>query len=275
MSKSSKYMLACGDSFTDPDFQSIFYPDYDCSYAKWPDLLAQKINISKVVNLGRCGVGNSYIFDMAIDHILENSDKIEIVAIGTTEAWRFTPFNRYLINPVSNLTSNHFPDHTPLPEHQKAIYPFVDNFARDLVSEKHGEHMIRILLGEYVKQVLRIQRLCKMLNIRLIITNLLGPFTWASINRIAREYLNTTLPYDRNRAAEQILSVEGFYDVDPVSFCGWPCFAQLGGKSPTDINLSGFQQESMTVGPKDGHPNALGHIHIADKLYEHITKNNL
>jgi hypothetical protein len=31
----------------------------------------------------------------------------------------------------------------------------------------------------------------------------------------------------------------------------------------------------MEIGPKDGHPNKLGHIYIADKLYEHITKNNL
>jgi len=275
MLKSSKYMLACGDSFTDPDFQSIFYPDYDCSYAKWPELLANKMNISKVVNLGRSGASNNYIFDTAVDHILENFDKIEIVAIGTTEAWRFTAYNRYFINMISSLQKDRFPHLDHALEYQNAIIPFVECIVSRLISEKHGEHTIRILLGEYVKQVLRIQRLCKKLNIRFVITNLLGPFTWASVNRIAREHFNTTLPYDSNRAAEQILSIEGFYDVDAASFCGWPGFLQLGGKCPTDANVSGFQREAMTVGPKDGHPNALGHIHIADKLYEHITKNNL
>lgn len=269
-------MLACGDSFTDADFKSTFYPDYDCSYAKWPDLLAQKMNISKVVNLGKCGASNNYIFDHAIDHILENSDKIEIVAIATTEAWRFTPFDRYFINPVSSMRKNRdWPEEMDAPEYHTAMHPFVEHLMADLISKEHGEYMIRIMLRNYVRQVLRVQRLCKKLNIRLLLSNLLGPFSWAPINTIARENFDTTLPYDRNRAAEQILSAEGFYDVDPSSFCGWPCFPQLGGKTPTDVITGEFQQEAMTVGPNDGHPNKLGHIYIADKLYEHITKNNL
>jgi len=271
---SKKYMLACGDSFTDPDFKSTLYPDHDCSYAKWPELLAQKMNISKVVNLGKSGASNNYIFDHAIDHILENSDKIEIVAIGTTEAWRFTPYDRYFINPVSNMRNNNDRSES-IPEYHTAIYPFMEYLMANLVSKEHGEYMIRVMLRNYVRQVLRTQRLCKKLNIRLIISNLLGPFSWPPINAIAREHFDTTLTYDRNRAAEQILSAEGFYDVDPASFCGWPCFPQLGGKSPTDVVTGEFQQEAMTVGPKDGHPNKLGHIYIADKLYEHITKNNL
>ena len=272
----AKYMLACGDSFTDADFKSTFYPDTDCSYAKWPAVLAQKLNISKVVNLGRCGVSNAYIFDAAVDHILENSDKIEIVAIGTTEAWRFTPYHRYFINPVSTLNSNNgWPKETKLPEYHSKIFPFVELVMSDLISEEHGEHMIRILLKDYIRQVLRIQRLCKKLNIRLVISNILGPFNWGAVNRLARNHFDTTLPYDRERAAEQILSVEGFYDVDPASFCGWPCFTQLGGKPPTCMHNSGWNNEQMTIGPQDGHPNALGHIHIADKIYEHIQKNNL
>ena len=274
MLKSSKYLLAVGDSFTDADFQSTFYPDYDCSYAKWPEVLAQKMNISKVVNLGRSGASNEYIFDTAIDHLLENLDKIEMVAIGTTEIWRFTPYNRWFINPVSIILQQ-WPPHEPKSPLYESIDPYVKFIMSHLVGEKHGEHTIRIFLRDYVNQVLRMQRLCKKLNIRLVISNILGPFSWATIDTVAREIFNTTLPYDRERAAEQILSVEGFYDVDPASFCGWPCFPQLGGKPPTCIHNSEWNHEEMTIGPKDGHPNALGHIHIADKIYEHIQKNNL
>jgi len=273
MLKSSKYLLAVGDSFTDSNYKSKQYPDYDCSYDKWPDVLAQKMNISKVVNLGRSGTSNLYIFDTAIDHILKNSDKIEMVAIGTTEAWRFSPFNRWDINPLQIIQ----PSHLELPEYMqqsyKSIFAWVKFIWSNLISEKHGEETIRIFLRDYVRQVLRVQRLCKKLNIRLIITSLLGPINWWTINIIAKKYFDTTLPYDHKRVAAQMLLVEGAYDVDPTSFCGWPCFWEIGGWCcNTDPE---WDKLKMEIGPDDGHPNAAGHIYIANKLYQHIQKNKL
>ena len=38
-------MLAAGCSFTDPAFSSLFHPDWDFSYDKWPDHVAQHLKV--------------------------------------------------------------------------------------------------------------------------------------------------------------------------------------------------------------------------------------
>lgn len=261
-------MLACGDSFTDPEFKPQAYPDYDTNYPVWPDLLAKKMGIKKVVNLARCGVDNNYIFNAAIDHILENPDKIEIVVVGTTEAWRFNVYERDFLNPVSQMVKT-----ATFPDHYNSIQPYIEHTCEWAASPEHGEWFVRVVLQDFVRQVLRLQRLCDKLGIRLIMSNILGPYSWASLERVQR-LKGETLPYSRERVAELITCVKGFYDVDPKRFCGWPCFPQTGGFAPTDTN-NGYVIETMTVGPKDGHPNKLGHEHIAEKMYEHIQKNNI
>jgi hypothetical protein len=265
---SKKYMLACGDSFTDPNFESLSYPDYDTSYPKWPDLLAKKMKIKKVVNLGRCGVDNNYVFNTAIDHLLANPDKVEIVVVGTTEAWRFNVYNRHFINPISQTTKN-----IETAEHYQAIQPYVDHIIEWARSPKQGEWFVRVVLKNFIDNILRLQRLCDQLGIRLVMSNILGPYSWAGMEK-AQQLKDETLPYSRERVAELIMHVEGFYDVDPKRFCGWPCFPQIGGFAPTDLNI-GFVNETMTVGPNDGHPNKIGHEYIAEKMHEHIQKNNI
>ena len=57
------YLLASGCSWTDARYKSMILPNYDCSFAKWPELLGKKLNIPKVINVGESGASNDFIFN--------------------------------------------------------------------------------------------------------------------------------------------------------------------------------------------------------------------
>ncbi len=65
-----KILLVSGDSFTDKNWYSDFYPDLDTSWPKWPELLGEKYDM-KVVNLGFSGAGNEYIYHSILDYLTD------------------------------------------------------------------------------------------------------------------------------------------------------------------------------------------------------------
>ena len=65
-----KILLVSGDSFTDKEWTSDFYPDEDFNWQKWPELLGEKYDM-QVVNLGRSGAGNEYIYHSILDYLTD------------------------------------------------------------------------------------------------------------------------------------------------------------------------------------------------------------
>jgi hypothetical protein len=170
--KKDKYILASGDSFTDRNFRSVDYPDYDCSFKKWPELLANRLQ-TNVINLGKCGVDNDHIFYSAYDHILDNHEKIELVVIGMTEAWRFTAYNNFLVNPIAlvskNLSIREWHDYEKVNE-PIAKFLMVDQ----LLSPTDWARNARIMFSHFISHIIRIQKLCKTFGLKLIVIPLLG-----------------------------------------------------------------------------------------------------
>jgi hypothetical protein len=64
-----KILLVSGCSYTDKNYQSVYHPEMNCSWPKWPELLAEKINM-ECVNLGRSGAGQEYIYNSILDYTL-------------------------------------------------------------------------------------------------------------------------------------------------------------------------------------------------------------
>ena len=64
-----KILLVSGCSFTDKNFRSEFHPEMACNWKKWPELLGNYLDMD-VVNLGRCGSGNEYIYSSIIEKAL-------------------------------------------------------------------------------------------------------------------------------------------------------------------------------------------------------------
>jgi len=71
-----KILLVSGCSFTTDDFNSLFHPEEDMSWDKWPKILAKMLNMD-YVNLAKSGAGNEFISNTIIDEI-ETMDKSKI-----------------------------------------------------------------------------------------------------------------------------------------------------------------------------------------------------
>jgi hypothetical protein len=271
LNENNKYILAAGCSFTAANWFSWGYPDYDCSFPKWPALLGDKLGVNNVVNLGKSGAGNDLIINRVIDYILNNEEKPWLVVIGLSEAIRFTPYDWQPVNPfvlaretVEKLIKFEFDD-------------WIRSFTSSgewLVSRDQNNDfgIMRAIFSNYIRQVNRIVKFCHRLNIRVIVGALMWP---VNINDIKRYRIVHNLPEKHNWTWDAIprlwMDCEGFNDVDPKAVIGWPIWPELGGKMLTGLE-SEFNYETMKVGPKDGHPNALGHQHIAEKFYEHYKK---
>ena len=72
-----KTLIASGCSWTHENYWSDSNPDMDCSWPKWPELLAKKLDMEPV-NLGQSGAGNEYIYSSLLEAILTTKDKSQI-----------------------------------------------------------------------------------------------------------------------------------------------------------------------------------------------------
>jgi hypothetical protein len=63
-----KILIAGGDSFTDKNYKSHIHPEIDTSWPKWPELLAEKLDM-KCINVAKSGYGNDYIYESVLETI--------------------------------------------------------------------------------------------------------------------------------------------------------------------------------------------------------------
>ena len=71
-----KKLIVSGCSYTATDFRSSAHPEMDCSWPKWPEMLAKKLNM-EIVNLAFNGAGNRFILQTLLEAI-ERTPKEEI-----------------------------------------------------------------------------------------------------------------------------------------------------------------------------------------------------
>jgi hypothetical protein len=71
-----KKLIVSGCSYTVKDYISSAHPEMDCSWPKWPEMLAKKLNM-EIVNLAFNGAGNRFILQTLLEAI-ERTPKEEI-----------------------------------------------------------------------------------------------------------------------------------------------------------------------------------------------------
>lgn len=277
-----KYVLAVGDSFTDRDWKSEAYPDVDCSFKKWPELLANKLNCD-VLNLGRCGVGNEYIVNSAIDWILDHHENIRVVVAGFTEAWRFNLYGHHSINPIVHRFRS-FKEHTlegrdDLNEKELApglfardfsptensTRPLCDHIINEFLDPEQFATAARIMFENFLSSAVRLQKICKQYDIPLVMTSLMNPINYGAFGHLTRP---EKPHFTYEQLSRKFTQCQHFFSIDKKSFIGWPIYEPIGGKN---INAE-IYNNGLTMGPLDGHPNKKGHHYIAQTYYEHYFK---
>ena len=63
-----KILLVAGCSYSNERFTSIHHPELDVSWPKWPQLLADRLDM-ELINLSESGAGQEYIYSNLIDKL--------------------------------------------------------------------------------------------------------------------------------------------------------------------------------------------------------------
>ena len=191
-----KILLVSGCSYTDKNFKSIFHPDLDTNWDKWPEIIAKKLNMD-CVNLGYCGSGNDYVYSSLLDYIVQNNNNLGLVISGWTRAVR----RSYTKNKVRF----------------------------NLRWDTHGD------MDYFIKRSLRyyysFQQVCKSLNIPFKQIHILDPYESA----IGEEKRKNLSEYTTKKEAIKMFMSNSYFDkIDEKHFIGWPVEPKLGGFSMWD-----------------------------------------
>jgi len=192
-----KKLIVSGCSYTDKNFTSIFHPELDTSWTKWPELLADKLEM-ECVNLGYCGSGNDYIYSSLLDYIVNTpKEEIGLVIAGWTRAVR------------RSYTEN--------------------NIRFNLRWDTHGDMHYFILRS--IRYYYSLQTICEKLNIPYKQIHILDPYESALGEERRNKPRNYTSKPD---AIKTFMNNSYFNKIDDTHFIGWPVEPKLGGFSAWD-----------------------------------------
>ena len=252
-----KLLIASGCSFTDKDFYSVLHPEMDCSWPKWPELLAEKLDM-ECINLGHNGAGNEYIYSSLLEQILKEKIVHEREIGLVIPAWSQVQREDYQLGKEGLWR-------------ETRIQTLGDVFGWTRKSLRYFASL---------------QLICKQLNVPCVQFQMLSLFDgWlAGLSKTnAQVYENRNNPnfvsryrypgknvkIDNYKLIHLVLSWEKYIDTD--KFLGWPALPNTHKKSyfmEYEVLRDGkkFLTE-LLVSDKDLHPNEKGHQKIAEFLY--------
>ena len=244
-----KILLVSGDSYTDPDWYSEFHPELDIDWPKWPEILADKLDMN-CVNLGLSGAGQEYIYNSLLEYITNpNKDisKIGLVIPAWSQCqrkdfqkgWGGRWTNRRLdvdgdLNAWINKSLRYYSSFQILCERYKLPYlqvQMINLFNDFLGGLRPGDGEVKA--GIFGKN----ERLNYPGNVKQ---------DKMKINKIILDY-ESRLNYKK--------------------FVGWPMIHELGGYSMAHKIL----KKRDKISDLDGHPNKQGHEKIAEFIYDRLV----
>ena len=281
-----KKLVVSGCSWGDPYFISMQHPSMDTTWLKWPEILAEKMNMEPV-NLCKSGMGNEYIYSSLSDYL----SKININEVGhVIAAWSSAPRRDWEKTTSWTGTRN-----------DKA---FANNKYRDIIKNVTNWNNIRTdtkgdikywinktIRYQYAFQNLMEQQKTRVSDQALFynqvqMISLIRGHIWEITNGVDYSALNENdmqakLDKFQQFAELQKHGMEYVRDTMLITYLKTLKSSRYEFKDnflgwPTDEKLEGYTIESLLkeehrVSVSDRHPNALGQVRIAEILYEKIN----
>jgi len=248
-----KVLIAGGDSFTDKNYISDFHSDMDCSWKKWPEILAERLNMN-CVNTGFCGSGNMGIYSRVIDTIGQHDpNEIGYVLVGWSQAQR-EDWEMSRIDPRNTAQ----------------LHKWTNNTIGEVVEPFY-------FLRRNIRLYYSLQQVCSSLGIKYKQFQMLHPISRATglkglskIDRTRKRVYDFSKEYSWPDLYKAYIEAPLFENIDEDHFIDWPIFEQLGGNGCIDVVLLGDENTTYRISEHDNHPNAEGHQLIADYIYENL-----
>lgn len=237
-----KILLVSGCSWGDKDFQSLYHLDKDCSWPKWCDLLAEKLDM-QLVNLCKMGAGNEYIFSSLIDYITtHDTSNIGLVLAAWSQCQRrdFAEKGKW---------NNHRIDK------EGDILYWVEKSLRYMLSfkilcEKYNLNYKQFQMIQLYKDILEGLRAGEKEIIE-------GTYDKEYRHQVVENKVET---YDK------IIKI--LMDFEPQTdknFIGWPFDDTIGG-----FSFNNFLEEHEKISDIDRHPNRKGQVKVMEMIYDRL-----
>ena len=262
-----KTLIVSGCSYTASEYISSAYPDMDTSWPKWPELLAEKLNM-KLVNLAFSGAGNRFILQTLLEAIERTpKDEIGLVVAAWSQSNR-DDWQEY----KSNFKFNN--------------ERFVKGFKwQNTRTNRPGDvfSWVRETLLGYVT----LQNVCKRYNIPYKQFQMIGLFeSWLDgLKRTEREQLEGLPRYeykgdkvkDKRELIKIIKEYKQFIDTDNV--IGWPqtndltdkvCYPIFYSIVKNVVDKNVIDNIDNVIGVIDEHPNKQGQEKLARFVYDRL-----
>ena len=242
-----KILLVSGCSNTDKDFYSELHPELDTSWPKWPELLAEKLDMD-CVNLGKSGAGNEYIYRSLLDYITRNdTSNIGLVISAWTQCNR----KDYQEGNLGRWTNERI-------DPNGDVFSWMKKTLDNCLS-------FQILCEKYNLPYMHVH----MLHLYIDWLNGLKPRDLEPIAMKDRNWRHT-YPGDKEKDTKKIIRIIDDYEdrINIKKFIGWPLSKEYGGFC--------LQQDLITIPGKtqisklDSHPNKLGQEKIMEFIYDRL-----
>ena len=267
-----KKLLVSGCSYTAPKWHSNYHPDLDCSWPKWPSILAEKLDMD-CINLAHGGAGNEYIYTTLLDEIITmNPDDIGLII----PAWSHVKRKDY------KLGTQWF--HPGIVQGDYSPY---ETYGKDILSDPSPSTSFSAHAGDTqfcINQSLRyyysLQEICKFKKLPYKAFQMIHAWDYHEIpdkmDSTAQEIVTKM-----NKQIMKYLYDSPYFNKIDESFIGWPLDKWLGGFSFEEVVIEAlkygdgpgrWKQPSIewSISNKDPHPNAKGHRKIAEFIENYI-----
>ena len=239
-----KILLVSGCSFTDKNWYSDFYPDLDTSWPKWPELLAEKLDMD-CVNLGQSGAGNEYIYSSILDHVCSNTTgKIGLVIAAWSQIHRkdfqlMGSWRNYRVDPHGD------------------VFSWMNKTLRNYLS-------FQILMEKYKLDYRQVQMLDPFND---YLNGLKYGDGDVAAGRAKPDATMFTPVRDKALAEKQLFSNIMWYEnvLNTKKFIGWPISPKIGG-----MFINKHIEKNLKVSELDGHPNKEGQVKVMEMIYDRL-----
>lgn len=255
-------LVAGGCSFTDPNFRSLYHPEMDTSFTKWPDIMGKELNY-KVVNTGMSGSGNKLIADKVMDAVVANKN-VELVMVLWSGWDRFSVY-RHRSCPFAVMHNICYGD--PVKPNSEVT----QQFYRKAVDEWFN---LEQSICDNLRTIYVLQEFLETRNIKYIFAQGVDPYTFDSMSHLYENGFLKNCTFAKKNKARLLSVVDNpYYDkINESNFYGWPGIEEAGGTNYTQWIRRKENFQDYYVSRVDKHPNALGHIEIADKMLQTYRK---
>jgi hypothetical protein len=257
-----KKLIVSGCSYSNESWTSIHHPELDVSWPKWPQLLAEKLDM-QLVNLSESGAGQEYIYSNIIDK-LQTIDHSKIGLV--IAAWSTAPRRDYQI---------------------ESLYLQKAKWTNDMYDTKG---FMNYWIDRSLRYYYSLQMVCENLKLpykQLQMIDLFKGYLWQQlIAKRTKDFPDDFIkqipilnePHQLTKEEKEWKEKEEkkylaqihnspYYEIINNNFIGWPTDPRLNGYSLSDKVLD---NDTDRISKIDLHPNRQGQEKLAEFIYDRL-----